>query len=276
MKKASVYGLSLVIVCSFVAFTAQDSRAEPEALTHEVTDDLAQAAKEARVQFDDKLVKSFAYSVSSQSKSFTQVYNTVPKDARVTRLARYLTAKSKAKTGFPSTSMIGIDLSDFHWGYIASDFQYSSMRLDSAKTAKLRSVESSGEQYIFGMEAEGIKPDSVVLLPVATDQGGANVTAMFDLGNAKALWTGSPSSGHLKVVAAGTSKGCEIFVKSTPPKAVVYFNRKEWYEPTNTSVVQDPGSWEVLVRLQGYKEWREQRSLDPGESWTINAVLVKQ
>jgi hypothetical protein len=275
MKKKIFYGLALLILCLFGGANAQ-STAGPLERKHEVNDDLIQAAKKARVELNDELLKAFTDSASSQNEAFRQVYAGVPKDARVTRLARYLAAKSEANSSFASMGVMSLDLSDFHWGYLAHDIQYSPMRLDSVKAAKLHSMESSGEKYIFGSKGESIKPNNLILLPVLNGQQGTKVTATFDLGNAKALWTGGPAGGHLKVAAPATSKGCEIFIKSTPSNAAVYFNRKEWYQTTDTSAVRDPGSWEVVVRLEGYKEWRDQRKLNPGESWTINAALIKQ
>lgn len=276
MKRSIILGLGLVIICSFGGLTAQDTMALPAEQKQKLIDDLASAAKEARIEFNDQLVKAFTDSALSQKKVFTHIYDTIPKDVRAKRFARYLAAKSEAKTSLPPSSTTEIDLDDFNWGYLARDIQYSPMRLDSAKAAKLRIIESVGEKYIFDIKAKGIKPGNVVLLPVVSDQGRGYVTVTFDLADSKALWTGLPTGGQLKVVAAETSKGCEILVNSDPPEAAVYFNGEKWHEITNTSAVQDPGNWEVRLLRQGYKEWRNQRSLGPGETWTIDAVLVAQ
>jgi hypothetical protein len=250
VKKPIVFGCTLLIAVSVGDLIAQNRPAETERV---ITDDVTRAAKEAKVEINQGLLEAFADSASSQREAFTRVLSTVPKEVRVTRLASYLAAKVEAKSTPRSASLTANDLGDFHWGYIARDIRYSPMRLESPKTAKLLSVESTDGQYTFGIKAETIKPGAVVLLPAATGQGAANFTVTFDLGDRKALWTGSPVGGQVSVVAAGTSKGCEIFVNSKPPSATVYFNGKEWYAVTNTSAVRDPGTWEVICGFRNTK-----------------------
>jgi hypothetical protein len=239
-----------------------------------VAEDVTKAAKEANVQTTALLLDAFVQAATRQTAAFTQVYATVPKDQRVARLAKYLTAKVNVRPG--STSLTGKDLGDFHWGYIARDTKYAPLRLESSEPAKLLTVESTGVAFDFSVKSESIKPGTVILFPTAPGQEGGNVSAAFELGNRKALWSGDLTGGNVKVVSATTSRGCEIFINSTPTKATVYFNDKKWYERTNTSAVRDPGSWEVKMRLTGYKEHVDHRNLLAGESWTINALLTRQ
>lgn len=278
--------IQLRILFSFALLTAvipeaamaQDVRPMVETAKLEIADDVRQAATTARVEPSDRLVKAFADSAYGQSDAFARVYSTVPKDDRVMRLVRYLTAKAEAKASLPVTSVTADDLGDFHWGYLSRDVRYSPARLESFKGAKfkLATLESSGIQYNFGAKGQPIHPGSAVLLPVAMGESAATVTLTFDVGNTKALWTGSTNARQFSVAAATTSQGCEIHVNSEPPEATVYFNGRKWHRLTNTKSVHNPGAYEVVVRLQGRKEWRDQKTLGAGGSWTINAELVKE
>jgi len=274
MKMSIISVIALLISVSVGSLEAQDHQAGAEAIRKKISEDVTIAAKEANIGANAALIEAFVDVGSSQIGSFRQVYASVPKNDRVARLAQYLTAKAQIG-GIPANVTIN-DLGDFHWGYIARDMKYSPLRLETSKAVKLLTVESTGGPYNFSVKSESIKPGTVILFPTAPAQELVNVSATFKLGNQKAIWTGNPEAGKLKVVSATTSKGCEIFINSVPPKAAVYFNGKEWYARTNTSAVRDPGSWEVKVRLNGYKEWREQQNLLAGESWTINASLLKQ
>lgn len=277
MKVGLALGLTGVFAVVAGTLMAQDRPTEVSALRAEVAADIRQAASRAGVEGSDLLVIPFVDSAVSQKETFAQVYSTVARDVRVNRLARYLSAKAAAKSSPPSARVSGDDLADFHWGYVARDIEFSSVRLDSPKPAKLVSVESPDGRYAFAaVKPTEFKPGSKILLPVSAGQSGENLTLTFALGDAQALWTGSPKAGPLSLTAAATSKGCEVLVNSKPDKASIYFNGKEWHELTNTAVVHDPGTWEVIVRLKGYKEWRAQRGLRAGESWTINALLTKQ
>jgi hypothetical protein len=247
---------------------AQGPQLEPGKIKVEVSEEVRQAATDANVIVNPRLVHAFVDAASSQDAAFAGIYGSVPKNVRVARLARYLTAKEIASPSIPGGSVR--NLSDFHWGYLARDINYASARLETPKEAKLLRVESPGGPYDFSTESEKIKPGMAIVLPAV------NMTATFEIGDKKAMWTGNPADGIVKVVAASTSQGCEIVIRSKPSAAAVYFNSKEWYRPTDTSAVRDAGTWEVIVRRQGYKEWLERRHLGPGESWTIDALLIKQ
>ncbi len=273
-----LFSLTLLGAVAAESAVAQDGRPVVETAKLEIADDVRRAATTAKVEPNDRLVRAFADSAYGQSDALALVYSTVLKDDRVVRLARYLTAKAEAKASLPVTSVTADDLGDFHWGYLARDVRYSPARLESVKGAKfkLATLESSGIQYNFGAKGQPIHPGSAVLLPVAMGESAGTVTLTFDVGNRKALWTGSTDARQFSVAAASTSQGCEIHVNSVPPEATVYFNGREWHRLTNTKSVHAPGTWEVVVRLQGRKEWREQQTLGAGGSWKINAHLVKQ
>lgn len=273
--KLPIYSvLTLFVALSVSNLSAQDYKTEAEMNKKRVAEDVTQAFKKANVQGSASLFNAFADTASRQTATFEQVYATVPRDQRVTRLAHYLAEKVKAS---PATATLTYsDFGDFNWGYIVHDIGYLPLRLESSGPAKLLTLESVGGRYEFSAKGISIKPGTVILFPTAPGQELAIVSATFELANQKALWTGSPAVGTLKIASAMTTRGCEIFVNSNPPKAAVFFNGKEWYRRTNTSAVHDPGSWEVIVRLKRYRDWREQRDLEAGDSWTINALLVKQ
>ncbi len=272
-----ISGLALMITISGNDLLAQERRAETETLRASVAEDVTLAAKQANLKSNDRLVTAFIDAAASQKMEVERVYAAVPKDVRVERLARYLRAKAATKTDLSPGSITPDDVTDFHWGYIAHDVEFSPMRVVGPKSARLRSVESTGSSYAFMRRGQEITPGEVFLLPTAARPAEADLAVTFELGNARMVWTGRPAGGGpLTVMAARTSRGCEIFINSIPTGAIVYFNGKEWYTRTNTSSVRDPGTWEVTLRLDGYREWRQQRSFNGGDSWTINAVLVKQ
>jgi hypothetical protein len=247
---------------------AQVPQPEPGNAKVKVPEEVRQAATDANVIANPLLVHAFVDAALNQDAAFANIYSSVPKNVRIARLARYLTAKKIANSSIPDGHVR--NLSDFHWGYLARDINYASARLETPEEAKLLRVESVGGRYDFSTESEKIKPGMAVVLPAM------NMTATFEIGDKKALWTGNPTEGIVKVVAASTSQGCEIIIRSKPSAAAVYFNGIEWYQPTNTSSVRDAGTWQVTVRREGYKEWLERRHLGPGESWTIDALLTKQ
>ncbi len=273
--KLPIYSvLTLFVALSVSNLAAQDYKTEAEMNKKRVAEDVTQAFKKANVQGSALLLNAFADTASGQTATVAKVYATVPRDQRVTRLAHYLAAKAKASPAF--INLTYSDFSDFNWAYIVHDIGYLPLRLESSGPAKLLALESIGGRYEFSAQGTSIIPGAVILFPAAPGQELAIVSATFELANQKALWTGSLSVGILKIASTMTTRGCEIYVNSTPPKAAVFFNGKEWYRRTNTSAVHDPGSWEVTVRLKKYKDWRERRALQAGESWTINAVLDTQ
>jgi PEGA domain len=231
-----------------------------------IGEDVKQAAIEAKVKIDPALLNAFVNAAKSQTLDFNGVYKSVPRDIRITRLARYLSARDSTTEGLTQLSTVR----DFQWGYLARDLGYAPVRLETVKEAKLLRIESADGPYEFSSDYGNIRPGGPIVLPEMY------MTATFSIDDKKAYWTGRPKVGTLQVVPASTSRGCEIFVISNPSEATVLFNGKEWYARTNTSSVRDPGTWEVIVRRNGYKEWRSQRSLGPGESWTIEAMLSKQ
>lgn len=269
MKISILTNFALLVVACANNVLAQTPQADVANIKIKVTGDVRQAATDARIDANPLLVNAFVDAASYQKAAFAGVYDSVPKDERIARLARYLVAKEKAsvKTS-PSDASIR-NLGDFHWGYVARDINYALARLDAPNDASLLRVESFGVPYDFSIKGEKFKPGMAVVLPAM------DMTATFEIGHKKASWTGNPTYGVVKVAAASTSRGCEIFVRSKPPEATVYFNDKKWYELTDTSSVRDAGTWDVLVRLQGYKDWRGRRHLGPGESWTIDALLTK-
>jgi len=264
--------LSACLVLAVAAYAGNGVAQAQQGVTiskDQVASDVSLAATKAKVAAGPFLIGGFVDAASNQKRAFIGVYKDVPKDVRVARLARYLSAKDVANAETASSGHPVQDIADFHWGYITNDVAYVPARFEAPTDARLLRVESPAGLYDFANAGEKIKPGMTFVIPAA------EVTATFALGEKKALWTGDSSSGIVKVTAASTNRGCEIFVRSKPSDAAVYFNGKEWYQRTDTSSVRDSGTWEVVVKLKGYKEWRERRRLTAGESWTIDAVLSK-
>ncbi|HXF65696.1 MAG TPA: PEGA domain-containing protein [Burkholderiales bacterium] len=260
--------LALLAVAYISNLSAQNQQ-EVVTLKPEVAEEVSLAAAKAKVEANPFLIGGFVNAASNQKGAFGNVYNNVPKDVRVARLARYLSAKQVANAeSFPSGGPIRT-VGDFHWGYLTREVSFAVARLDTPMEAKLLRIESPAGLYDFAHAGQTIKHGMAFVMPAG------DLTATFDLGAKKAIWTGNPSAGIVKVVAARSNQGCEIFVKSKPSGAAVYFNGKEWYQRTDTSSVRDPGTWEVVVKLQGYRDWRGQRSVGAGESWTIDIAFSK-
>lgn len=250
-----------------------DSAAQPQATTQgleaSVVDDLADAARLASVEVSGKRTQDFVAISSKQAALVGQVYKDIPRDVRVERLAAYFRAKDSGAGLGPAW---GFD--DFNWGYVKRDLSYVPMKVNADKSARLAAVELGGETYSF--ERIDARPGRFVVIPTDAKTPNQSTTAIFDVGPKKLAWTGQPGIGDIAVATATTSKGCEIYVSSVPEQAIVLFNGASWYEKTNTSTVRDPGPIEVTVRMAGYEDWTSKRTLTPGASWTINAVLKKR
>lgn len=279
MNISTIFVFSVLFPSGIAHTLAQETPPATERVTLEVKDDVSRAAIAANVTFSDAWLSGFVDSAADQPIAFDKVYKSVPRDVRVARLARYLMAKGVLEGKPPSRrlTLTEKDLGDFHWSYVGRDTVYSKVQMKSASPAKLLFVDTTDGQYQFGKQAFEIQPGGVILVPRTSTKGDSTSTLQFDLGdNKKALWTGDPDAGQLVIVAAGTTKGCEIFVNSRPDKATVYFNGSKWYVTTNTSSVRPAGRIEVVLQLLGHKQWRETRTLGPGESWTIEAALAEQ
>ena len=292
--KISIIVVTAILILSLGSnFNAQSDQSEDEMLRNMISEDVNIASKEANIEANESLLKAFVDIGFSQKSSAKQVYASVPKNVRIARLAYYML--TKAQVGGMPSNVTSDGLGDFHWGYIAKNTKYLPFRLDSPGTAKLVRIEYVNGLFDFYTKGIGIQPGTALLVPTFSDQVNANVSATFELGDHKALWTGNPhrsstfemdeykplgsadSIGNvLKVGYSETRKGCEIYIYSQPPQATIYFNDKKYHEPTNTSSVRVPGIWEVVVHRKGFKEWRDKRELGAGDSWTIKALLIKQ
>lgn len=269
MKTHLVFGFAVLIALNIQTLIAQDRLAEVESLKPEIAEDVARAATRAKLKVDETLQSAFIDAASINTAAALEVYRTVPKEVRIIRLARYLAAKTPEGS---DRSLIG---ADFHWGYVARDLQYSPMLFRSSQQAVLQSVESQGNSYVTYKGAV-IRPGTTFVLPSGpgNEVGHGNVTAIFKFGDTQALWSGNPASrSEVYVPTARTTRGTEIFISSHPSGAIIYFNGRQWYQRTNTSSVRDPGTYEVVLQRDGYKEWRDKRSLTPGDTWTIDVTL---
>lgn len=268
MKISILIDLAL-LAATYVSNVVAQSQLEVSTSKPKVAEEVRLAGTNARVETNPLLIEGFVSAAANQKGAFAGVYRNVPKDVRVARLASYLTAKELANAGVSSSGGPRMAVGDFHWGYLTHELSYAAARLEAPVDAMLVRVDFHSGLYEFSDSGQKIRPGTALVMPAV------DLTATFELGNRKAVWTGNPAGGIVRVVAASTNRGCEIFVRSKPSNAMVYFNGKEWYRRTDTSSVRDAGMWEVVVKLEGYKDWRQQQLLGAGESWTIDATLSK-
>jgi hypothetical protein len=267
----SPYGPSLgIFLAVFCGTSYAQLMQTPAHANARLAEDVRQAANRAQVTHDDGLTRSFARAAEQQPRAFMNAYQVVPSEARTQSMADYLTVKSQGN------SSRSADLKDFHWGYIQQKVRFFPAKLEgtAASIAAIASVEMGGVKYDFGREGQQLGNVDTVALP-APQSGVEYVTVAFDVGKAKALWTGLADAGSVEVVRASSTAGCEIHVSSQPAGAKVYFNGKEWHRRTDTKSVRDPDEYEVLVRLPGFKDWQEKRKLAAGDSWVIKVRLKK-
>lgn len=273
MNRVFLYGLTILLMLNGERTVAADDAGALKALRDEISAEVSQAAKEAQIEMNANLRQAFIDAASRQSADALHVYKTVPKESRINRIAEYLAAKKDVEP--MSRLSVG---ADFHWGYVGRDLHYSPVRLRSAGPVTLQIVESRGTIY-SPYKGGTIKPGEKFILPSERpyDVKGTEITVTFNVGESKGYWSGSPSSAaDVYIKTAGTTRGAEIFVNSNPSGAKVYFNRREWYQLTNTSSVRDPGIYEVRLVREGYKEWAQKRHLAPGDTWTIDVVLNRK
>lgn len=265
------FGFAILAVMFAGNGAAQDNEASNAV---RVTADVRQASAVAGVPVDQSGVAGFLKAAKIQGPVTANVYGLVPSNVRVQRMSRYLTAKAMASREASTQGVKLQDLPDFHWDYIAKDVGYAPVRYQSTMPASLVRIESADTKYEFQKEGVAqLTPGAVVLLPITMkDNDQFTVTFAFDKGIG--IWTGTPDVEVMRVSTATDSRGCEIVVNSRPDKATVYFNGKPWREVTNTRpVILQPGTWEVVVKLAGHKDWREERYLPPGGKWEANAKL---
>lgn len=265
----------LAVLCCFLTMQdialAQTATGVNKANQKLAVNDVVQAAKLAGVDYSDGLANGFLAASAVQSKAFDGVYQAVPEKIRVIRLASYLSAKDVAAKANHDAQL---DADDFHWAYVLSDLRYSTVKVEGKPRAVLDEVELGGQKVSF-LQGAPMAGGKVMVLPFEPSTKGLE-TAVFSTDSVRTLWTGYTSTEEIKLMKAATTKGCEVFINSTPQKAEVLFNGRTWYQSTNTSAVRDPGEIEVVVRLKGFKEWRARKVLDAGESWAINAQLIAE
>jgi|GEM_PF-2119724 len=262
-----------VVLTTVLIISLSVSYLHADNLDRKVRKDVIAAAGRAKIEVDRSLINAFIEMGSHYPDGLRHVYLRVPSEKRVKRLAMYFKAKS-GKCGFQkfdTPSYVG----DFHWSYLSDDTVYSSFCLDSPRAAKLTKIESPFGVYHFMPWGEGIKSGTPIVLPAIANYKAANLCATFKIGAKKAIWTGNVDVDNMTIAYATTSRGCEIFINSKPKNANVFFNGRHYYRKTDTSAVRKPGLLEVKINLDGYQEWREKKKLGAGESWTINALLIK-
>lgn len=239
-----------------------------------VWEDVGAAADIAKVRPKDQWSRAFKGTADQQPGAVAHAYDAMSSEARVKGLADFMIVKSLNR---PASALTPSDLYDFHWGYVGKGFKFYPVRLTGFEdiAAQLQSVEVGGSKYEFGENGHSVRGADAMVLPSDARGIVQDVTVTFEIGTRKAVWTGRPAGGIVEVSPATTSQGCEIHVRSDPGGATVFFNGTQWHRRTETKSVHAPGEWEVIVRLDGYKEWRAKRTLGPGQSWVIGATLSK-
>jgi hypothetical protein len=202
------------------------------------------------------------------------------------RFLSYFSAKAALRPHVENTgSLSASDLADFSCDYLEADFNFAHAKIRASGPVRLVNLTSSGNAIDYtplDVNARlAIHPDSTILVPLTASKGGT-IAAQTSSGKL-AYWTGSfdksATSGspiNVDLAVASTTAGSEIYINSRPEKATVYFGDKKWYRATNTSCVRDPGRLKVKISLEGYEDWVAERTLQAGDSWTINVDLKKK
>jgi len=206
---------------------------------------------------------------AQQSKKCKEATEITPKH-RASRIEAYFLAKMGNKKAIGSN-----DLGDFSCDYLTRDVKLRSARLEIKEPVSLRSANIDGVMIDYPGISE-MQRGQTILVPIgAGSTENVTLTGMTRAGK-KVTWTGPSLSDVVSFSTGGTSAGCEIYVNSEPSKATVYFDDREWYQKTKTSSVRDPGKLKVRIKLEGYNDWEQQRDLEAGESWTIEAQLKRR
>lgn len=268
MRIPLIYGsLCCMALASAFAY-AQESLTGKYSIEHEIRSDVYDAAAMASVKPSKEMVDVFFTAAKAEPEVYRDIRKGVPKDIRVDRLSRYLSAKKSS--GVAWTPLGGNPIPAFSWSYLKDDWGYTDVMVNSATSVRLASVSSPNLYWTVPAAGSRISPGETLVLPATS------LTLKFYVGDKATFWSGNTTGlKTIQVDAATTTEGCEIYVNSTPPQATVYFNGKRWYMPTNTSSVRDPGNWEVLIHLDGFKDWHQTQDLAPGQRWDISAQLAK-
>lgn len=235
--------------------------------------DVKHAAERAKVQLEPGLAAALSRrTISGEGDTLKARYGAVSQNDRVERLKRYFDAK--AKSDERSKLIRQDDVTDFHWGYVLQDTNLSTLRVKSLTNARLLSVETASQKYSFPRAF--VEPDRNILIPTVGGWAEPHITATFAIADQKVLWTGTPQQEEMVLKVSDTTRGCEISINSNPPGALIFFNDGKWHKRTNERVIHNPGDWEAVIRLDGYKDWRQKKRLEAGTAWIINAQLEKQ
>jgi hypothetical protein len=222
-------------------------------------------AERAGWQIDSKAATSFNHCPVAQGAQTLSA----------ARLLNYFTAKAATKdvATLGSRKLTSADLGDFSCSYLARDTGFTQAALKTDRPITLRNIESLGIRVEF-TGAPTLSGGQGFLLPkLNSPDGKITLAAAIDGKGHQAFWTGTSASSAVVFHSAQSSAGCEVYVDSEPDQATVYFNEKQWEEATNTSSIRDPGTINVRLSKQGFKDWSNEHSCKAGDSWHIDAKL---
>lgn len=222
------------------------------------------ASNKSKVTLDDTARSQILQQYRNASYETKKAVDSTTPESLNKKLGAYFEIK---KLSGIQANLSDKDVADFNWNFVhGSDLV--SVRIISPIAARIQKVTSKDLSMSYNIALEANK-DMALAIPI----NGESFSLHASTAKGNLIWTatGVPSSKKI-TFPSSLSKGCEIYVNSEPDKAIVYFNDKEYHWPTNTSSARDPGKRKVTIK-KGSLEWVQERVLEKGETWMINAKL---
>lgn len=227
---------------------------------------LADESKKSGVQIDETAKSQILQKYKTASDETKKFIDSTSSESLKMQIGNYLAVKKLA--GAPNI-LSKKDVSDFTWEYMRYNPDLVSVRITPSTYATIQMVTTKDISIPYHIVLEG-KKDTQLVIPKKGDSFSIRATTA----EGSLIWTATGVSPPGDIVfLASLSKGSEIYVNSDPDKATVYFNDKKYYRTTNTSSVRPPGKWKVMIKLDKHKDWEQERILEMGEIWLINAKL---
>ena len=182
------------------------------------------------------------------------------------RIDGYLTAKERALGNQPSAAA---DFQDFRWGYVKQRSTLIPLTFQASEPIHLNGLIINGTS-----EPVNRILDASHSLPwvTAKEGGRLSITALTDRGNVS--WTISGDfENKAQLLPVRFSRGCPVHIESIPAGASVYFNGHKWRDVTPIDVIREAGKCAVTLEKDGYESYKQEKSLDDGESFVVDASL---